>query len=380
VIAYNKGVATVTFVEKSIDVNCVKSGDELIAINDKKVYCWLDQLSKYQGAETKLQEYNNVIVKFNWLLLLEIGEQNTFDLTVSDSNGIHKNVSVPAIVWTGKNEWKGMQSAANKNEKNAAPFSYSMHMDAKVCLFKAKTFYRLQDNLQGKSTLLAEFESVMNKVFSECKQKNTEVLIFDIRDNSGGNGSMPYKFLRCAANKPYKEGAKSWRYSAAYKKANLICGLMYYKVPAFLHLENVLKLEWFWDPYLPEKHDGEYYVGDSNGLQKPYTCWKGTLVILVDRQTASAAKDAAVIVKDNHLGYIAGEETGGSASEATEVCHIFLPNSGIDCQIPSAYYLRPAGYDDGRGVLPDIELDLKKPDDVLIIQIYQDLQNRNQKH
>jgi C-terminal processing protease CtpA/Prc len=76
------------------------------------------------------------------------------------------------------------------------------------------------------------------------------------------------------------------------------------------------------------------------------------------------------IVKDNELGLIVGEETGGRASCFSEVAPLYLPNSGLLCQIASAKFVRPAGYDDGRGVLPDLPLDLTEKDSVLVEKIY----------
>ena len=37
-------------------------------------------------------------------------------------------------------------------------------------------------------------------------------------------------------------------------------------------LENVLQLEWFWKPTLPDTHDGEYYHSDSCGKIQPPAC------------------------------------------------------------------------------------------------------------
>jgi len=38
--------------------------------------------------------------------------------------------------------------------------------------------------------------------------------------------------------------------------------------------------------------------------------------------------------------------------------------------ISSAHFLRPDGYDDGRGVLPDLPLDVTLEDSVLVEKVY----------
>lgn len=151
----------------------------------------------------------------------------------------------------------------------------------------------------------------------------------------------------------------------------MIYGLMQRRIPAWLHLENILDLrKYMWGPE-PSQLQGECFITqhgitDSTTMYNP---WMGNLVILTDRYTGSAAVWMTAIVKDNELGIIAGEETGGRASFFGDVAPIFLPYSGLYCQIPSSYFERPAGYDDGRGVLPDSPLDVTLEDSVLVEKI-----------
>jgi C-terminal processing protease CtpA/Prc len=56
-------------------------------------------------------------------------------------------------------------------------------------------------------------------------------------------------------------------------------------------------------------------------------------------------------------GKIVGEETGGLASSYGDVFSCRLPNSGLRLGISYKYFLRPGGFDDGRGVIPDIPID-----------------------
>jgi C-terminal processing protease CtpA/Prc len=93
-------------------------------------------------------------------------------------------------------------------------------------------------------------------------------------------------------------------------------------------------------------------------------------VLLCDSLTYSAAVYLAVIVKDCNVGIIGGEETGGRASYFGNVITVHLPNSGLACQIATKYFVRPAGFDDGRGVLPDLPLDVTLEDRVLVEKIY----------
>ena len=140
----------------------------------------------------------------------------------------------------------------------------------------------------------------------------------DLRGNGGGSGGLGQLLIRRTAKRPFKTGTKKWRYSKAYQEACLIHGLKQRHMPAWLHLEKVLSFHDF-SPFKEMNLDmseleGEWFMPSENGLQKPWhNAWSGTLVLICDRFTGSAAVSTAVIVKDNKLGLIVGEETGGRA-------------------------------------------------------------------
>lgn len=259
---------------------------------------------------------------------------------------------------------------STKTEKKVVEYSFRFYFADQVCLLKAPSFWY---------TLAEKWEQTLDKLFSEMQEKKTCVLIVDLRGNGGGNGSLGQLLIRRTAKKTFKTGSKKWRYSKAYQKACLIYGLKQRDIPAWLHLENVLKLHDF-SPFKEmnldmSKLEDEWFIPAENNLKKPWrNVWGGTLVLICDRFTSSAAVCTAVIVKDNKLGLIVGEETGGRASYFAEVAPLYLPNSGLLCKIASAHHIRPAGYDNGRGVLPDLQLDVTLENSVLIEKIYNYIQ------
>ena len=116
--------------------------------------------------------------------------------------------------------------------------------------------------------------------------------------------------------------------------------------------------------------DGQYWHGRQEVVKPFDDHWDGKIVLLVDGLTCSAAVGLASIVKDNNLGLIAGEETGGRATFYGGMVPLILPNSGLVCNLSNVLNIRPAGFDDGRGVLPDLELDVTLDDEVIIEKIY----------
>jgi C-terminal processing protease CtpA/Prc len=142
------------------------------------------------------------------------------------------------------------------------------------------------------------------------RKRNTQILIFDLRGNGGGNSGLGTRVVNKVINR---------KYDADYK---------------------------------PHRN--------------AYPC---KLVLLCDRGTASAASWVATCVKDYGIGIIAGEETGGRACICGNIKHISLPNSGLRCGIATRFIMRPAGYDDRKGVLPDLPLDVRANDDTIVEKI-----------
>jgi len=162
--------------------------------------------------------------------------------------------------------------------------------------------------------LLNDYMRRLKNLISQMKENETSILIVDLRGNGGGHWKFCWELLSRTTTKSINAGGDIIR----------------------------------------PKSDG----------------WDGHLVLLCDRGTASAAVYPAVMVKDCNVGIIAGEETGGRASYCGNIINIRLPNSNLHCQIATKYFMRPAGYNDGRGVLPDLPLDVTLEDSVLVEKIY----------
>jgi C-terminal processing protease CtpA/Prc len=69
--------------------------------------------------------------------------------------------------------------------------------------------------------------------------------------------------------------------------------------------------------------------------------------------TYSAGTIFSAIIKDNNIGYIVGEETSDNPTIYACIMLFELPNTKINIQNSTEYSLRPAGYDDQHGVIPD---------------------------
>jgi len=165
-------------------------------------------------------------------------------------------------------------------------------------------------------SLRSELESKLNTLIDAMRQNKTEIAILDLRGNGGGNSNMGTMAFVKMIDKPYGE----------------------------------------WQP-------------------DPNHSWPVRLALICDRSTYSAASFEAMCFKDYKMGIIAGEETGGRASGSGDIEHVTLPNSRLVCGIATRWFTRRAGYDDGRGVLPDLPLDVTLDDSVLVEKICAGIRN-----
>ncbi|MGD8501325.1 MAG: S41 family peptidase, partial [Phycisphaerales bacterium] len=166
------------------------------------------------------------------------------------------------------------------------------------------------------SDLRVEFESKLTALVDEMRENKTEIAVLDLRGNGGGNSSMGYMALSRMIDGPYGE-------------------------------------------LRPYRDHG----------------WPVRVALLCDRATYSAASFVAMLVKDFGAGIIVGEETGGRASGHGNIEHVTLPNSLLSCGIATGYFPRRAGYDDGRGVLPDLPLNVTLEDSILVERICSHVRN-----
>jgi hypothetical protein len=85
--------------------------------------------------------------------------------------------------------------------------------------------------------------------------------------------------------------------------------------------------------------------------------YKGRLLVLVDRGTASAAEYFAATLRDNGAATIAGEKTFGSGCGYTNGgLRLTLPNSGLRAHMPDCVRYRKDGSNEVEGVTPDLKV------------------------
>jgi hypothetical protein len=224
----------------------------------------------------------------------------------------------------------------------------------------AWTFTRIEDGRIGYLDFRSfsdpeGFDRFLEETFAGIRHDPVEALIIDLRQNGGGNSALGDALLGYLTDRPFVQVARmDIRMSRPIKA--------YYRSMA----------PW-WVRWLPAwvaglysdqarrmfgARDGEIVSFDLDPMTpgSNHLRYRGPVYVLVGARTFSSATMFAATVKDYGFGTLVGEETGGLASHFGDVYTFYLPETRLAVGVSHKRFLRPSGVDDGRGVLPDLEV------------------------
>lgn len=93
-------------------------------------------------------------------------------------------------------------------------------------------------------------------------------------------------------------------------------------------------------------------------MEFPYEegVWTGPLIVLVDRNTGSAASEFAAVLQDNHAAIVIGEPAGAGCGHTNGGTPTTLANSKATLEVPDCARLRADGSNEVMGILPDVSV------------------------
>jgi len=93
-------------------------------------------------------------------------------------------------------------------------------------------------------------------------------------------------------------------------------------------------------------------------MEFPYEegVWTGPLIVLVDRNTGSAASEFAAVLQGNHAATIMGEPAGAGCGHTNGGTPTTLANSRATLEVPDCARLRADGSNEVMGIQPDVSV------------------------
>ena len=301
------------------------SGRRILSINGIPAETLYEELTDLVGAARKPFVESKVSSNFPIYLWARFELEKPYDITFVTESGTEKSIKLEGISAERYREMK--DSIMGKSELNWD------------LTFPRKGFGLLTINT-FRGDLKQEFREFVKDSFREIHRREPEYLAIDLRNNGGGSTVLSdflYGFVSAVPFRTFAEVRVKYS-KPVMEKTTIFNPITLFRVTVLGDRTIVHKNDY--SPPPERKHR-----------------FTGKLFVLTGPGTFSTAADFAATIKDVGAGKIVGEETGGLASSYGDVFSLELPNSGLDLGVSYKYFLRTGGFDNGRGVVPDIEIE-----------------------
>jgi hypothetical protein len=307
---------------------------EVLAINARLVREIFASFSRLFSAESRninSRLITEMTVLLRWLLVLEYGPLESWDLKIRSSDGNVNGYTIKSVAAT---ELGGQESKAT-----LTPNSYQHLPEYNTSLLEIKSF-------GGWGGDLEEFKAFLSDSFQRIRQQKVANLIIDIRDNKGGGDNLVHSLMEYLTAKPYRLYEKTEIKISAQSRA------------VIEHIRRQVP-----DKFA-NKEEGDIVTLEMLLRTPPANPirFTGRVFVLIGSQTWSASTVFASAVKYFHVGTLVGEETPDPPTLYGSSIMLKMPSSQLQFAVASKLLVCAGGKPDGRGVLPDHEVKQKLQD------------------
>ncbi len=306
------------YVFESLDPS-LKPGNEIISINNLSVSEILKTIFEHHSSDGFIQSGKTRLTElyFHYYFQLYLANNAaSFKIALADTEN--------PISVNGKN-WDELETIRHKHPSNPT-LELEHHESYSYMKIGSFSTSALHNNGFGYKGFLA-------KSFKELKERNTKNLILDLRGNGGGRDEFGALLVSYFLKEPF----------GYFEKIEVTDDYEGYG--------NV------------RKTNDTNYMTSHSGLSEQATqknSFRGKLFLLTDGWTFSTAADVVSVIDNANRALIVGEETGGGRFGNTSGVSksLVLPNSEIRINLPMWKYTTSLDekVDDGRGVIPDVEI------------------------
>jgi hypothetical protein len=313
-------------VKKSQDAEGLPVGSIIEKINGQDALAVLQRLAGYFPAEGKT--YNLSLLEDGRLpgfLYVEYGDPPFLTLQIRRPDGTSGEYPLKPITLA---EYK----SKNQNQEGKSNYRYYNFSDFKTAVIEFNIFSDME-----------KFKVFLQETFTKIKQENIPNLIIDIRNNPGGNSSLGDELLKYLTDKPFKQ----------IENGEI-------KLSRQLYEKSMLSRE----DYAGAEPGSVVSMGEISDIkpgENPLR-FSGKVYVLISLITASSSVMFASTVKHYDIGPLIGQETIDTPVNYGDCFMDELPHSRLTFSVAHKYFVCAGGKADGRGVLPDYEVQ-QKPED-----------------
>lgn len=351
----NDSLKTRYSVDTSVIIN---KGDVILQINNLDADSLFHDFYKYTGGLEKRKERltSSYFSHFLWMNKI----YPPFTIKILDTNNNIENYTLK-----GFNPFASKKKKSKKKKSSSNPNSLDKKIKYKrindtiaVIDFNSMSIYKKEK----------QFTGFLNNTFLDIKEKETAMLIIDLRNNGGGQSVYGKMLIDYFTSKPYRmAGGKKWKVSQEYK-------------------DNIKKAFPWHLRFIVARHFKEYFnhpngsfIEDSTKIKQPGSNdlrYEGPVYVVINTGVFSSANMMANAIEDFDLATIVGQPSGAVVNELGEILAVRLPNSGISCWIPSAMFIRANGDSSNQNpVLPCIWIEQEKLNTIKMEELVKIIEN-----
>lgn len=344
-------------------------GAEILKIDDRPASEIIKQTQSLYASDGYNQTfYNRVLDKsFDAYYYLSYGRSDSSKLTLKRADSTYnyviktikpskeeKKLLTPEEVGKKKIDEKQAQKLKRKNRykgiddfgKPLLDLKYDSVLNS-TAIMTVKSFSFDNSN----------FNKFFRESFEELKEKNTQHLILDLRNNGGGSLMACNQLFRYLYDKPHQFNGRAYMNNSYLKSIKYeelspvlkVAKFITFPISIVLNLLMTHKDSIGIYGYLPTDHP-------KKSLKNNFT---NNLVLLINGYSFSATSLLSANLQEVNRGTFVGEETGGGYNQCTagRIPYLNLPNTGLKLRLP----LKVIQITDkrnlyGRGVFPHYEI------------------------
>jgi len=325
----------------------ISPGDEIVALNGKRIAYWLERTERNVSAESPYMAHSLMEYDFPIYLWLELGTVESFALEIRSGDGQRRLLQLPARTREEMEKARASQPPALNLEQ---PLREARMLDARVAYLRPGPFYNAEATTAVEQWDNSGFRGFIDKAFGDFERAHADRLIIDLRGNPGGDNLFSDVMVAWIADRPFRFASqfkiKVSEESIAANATRITqdaaaAGPVSQKFAALYAKAHVGDIVDFEIPLTPPRAEGVF---------------KGKVFALVDRQTYSNAVAVAATIQDYQFGVVLGEETSDLATTFGAMEQFQLTHTGISVGYPKARIVRPSGDLHARGVVPNIRI------------------------
>lgn len=322
-------------------------GAEILEIEGMTVAQFIDGVDPYISYETVAFRNDQITRSFSMMLYLMFKKTDGLRFKfkhASEAEVVVKNLDQKAY----KKEKKDQRDNRDKQLTKGKPYDFEV-IKPGIGKLDIYSFSANKD----------KYEFFLNKTFKKIRNENVHSLIIDVRGNYGGwpkIASLLFHYIHdghfktmakssMKVSKPYREyfTGGNPRIKNAFNQVD-------YK-PERLHYVDIRALV---------LNDLDTYVQEAAFFNEPPRKedfeFSGDCYLLIDRKSYSAASSFASSFQCYTMGYIIGEETGGTKIFRANAMGKKLPKSKFGVNVSTTKLFTTCFDQEGQGVTPNVEV------------------------